>query len=717
MGIELSTNYTALSSNNIAAGEIYSTYIKIVVKNSPNYYRYRYVIEKNSYEEFDEDSWEPVKTFETSEPYLSINDIREYVWSASVNYYYRIEVTGYKMLAGFETGYSNKFVVTKAPTLKGLYTKRYGTSFSNMAGFYENSNFTSYYSNSLWFHFDYDQGYDQMRFRDYTGASKTIKLSKLRTSKGITVLVGEFNDSTTSSKCILNNSTISFLYNGKTFTTSNKFSVYKIATPTFSSVTFTGLEPEKEYKVFTNMDDEKNIAITFDLSWESGAEEEKKLLQIGTKDKLNFQYRIWLDEKMEFFSDLKTDETTTSMYHSELSINFPTLSTNTCNVSDSTQRNALIPAEIELFLSRDLGNDVLIGSFPFKADFREQVITEGHTQTITNNSTDLSEVSYLREGSNLSGNFSFKSYNTNPIIEILQQKVDGTWTIIATKNASLFDSNDETSEAKPGAPLEYSYDGYIATLGSFSEDQKANFKIRINTDAGPECASEPKLYQNIQIKRYIAPTLEIIKAYYSDKKLSVNYKIKDAGFDDTGNLQLLGKIKLVLKNKDESITSEDNPTFTTSEQTANFVFEFDEGEEAVNIALQITTKIDTDINKTGTSPFYTVYNNLIPTVAYRKNHLGINTFNPSSEGHEKAIIVIGETSNRNEIHFQSANNNYCIIKGFVIDGGSWDGSSGGIIPGGGGTLPTGLAAIAYTGEVKDLVQNEQNSIIITGGNS
>jgi hypothetical protein len=56
------------------------------------------------------------------------------------------------------------------------------------------------------------------------------------------------------------------------------------------------------------------------------------------------------------------------------------------------------------------------------------------------------------------------------------------------------------------------------------------------------------------------------------------------------------------------------------------------------------------------------------------------------------------------------------VSGAIMDCGSWDNTPGGIIPGGGsGDVPTGLAAIAYSGEIGDLQQEREDIIIFTGG--
>ena len=124
-----------------------------------------------------------------------------------------------------------------------------------------------------------------------------------------------------------------------------------------------------------------------------------------------------------------------------------------------------------------------------------------------------------------------------------------------------------------------------------------------------------------------------------------------------------------------------------------------------------------------TSFVYSTVYNLLPTVSYRQNHLGINTLSPSER--RDSIVYIGTYGERNTIYFVGENNQQRIvnistgaISNFVLDGGSWDGTPGGIIPGGGsGDVPSGLARIAYTGEVVDLEQDRTDIIIISGGSS
>lgn len=86
---------------------------------------------------------------------------------------------------------------------------------------------------------------------------------------------------------------------------------------------------------------------------------------------------------------------------------------------------------------------------------------------------------------------------------------------------------------------------------------------------------------------------------------------------------------------------------------------------------------------------YTVVYNVIPTIAYRANHLGINIMNPSDDTYTNAEIVIGTSSNRNVIYLVGENGKATIelpvkldnnstdelsevrLNGFIINCGSW----------------------------------------------
>jgi hypothetical protein len=169
----------------------------------------------------------------------------------------------------------------------------------------------------------------------------------------------------------------------------------------------------------------------------------------------------------------------------------------------------------------------------------------------------------------------------------------------------------------------------------------------------------------------VPATLVIKNTRYDNesKKVYVEYEVVDWG-SLTNNL-ILGeegdkKILFYIGNETNASKSyiDDSKFFDTTLKTASFNHTFSENTESILIKIMIHTELGTYLKtdnstiyfKTGkkpnidaltTSPVF----NILPTVAYRKNHLGINVINPSDNGKENAIIVIGETSGRDTIYF------------------------------------------------------------------
>lgn len=111
--------------------------------------------------------------------------------------------------------------------------------------------------------------------------------------------------------------------------------------------------------------------------------------------------------------------------------------------------------------------------------------------------------------------------------------------------------------------------------------------------------------------------------------------------------------------------------------------------------------------------------NILPTISYRKNHIGINTLSPSAQ--TDSIIYMGVYGNRDKIYFVNSNSDKRILdvetgglSGFIFDCGSWDGTPGGFVPSV-PDAPSGLARIAYTGLVSDLIEDE-NTVLILNAN-
>ena len=121
---------------------------------------------------------------------------------------------------------------------------------------------------------------------------------------------------------------------------------------------------------------------------------------------------------------------------------------------------------------------------------------------------------------------------------------------------------------------------------------------------------------------------------------------------------------------------------TNSNVRRSVVFAFPEGADAFVCRLVLTT---TQTVSNGTEKYATtktVYTNeqavynVLPTVSYRKNLLGINASNVGQ--YENAVIVIGEHSSKNKMYFVSSTGVKVLdtttgaLDGFTIDGGKWE---------------------------------------------
>ena len=139
-------------------------------------------------------------------------------------------------------------------------------------------------------------------------------------------------------------------------------------------------------------------------------------------------------------------------------------------------------------------------------------------------------------------------------------------------------------------------------------------------------------------------------------------------------------VALITRSSPETIFDEESSIieYTHSFQIENFSY--------YNIRLVFKTTIGS-IEKIGYGEETTIYN-ITPTIAYRKNQLGINTipenfegndgFNPGESIKDTSILIIQSATNRNNIYFITPNNrikfniNDGKIDGILLDAGNWN---------------------------------------------
>ena len=325
----------------------------------------------------------------------------------------------------------------------------------------------------------------------------------------------------------------------------------------------------------------------------------------------------------------------------------------------------------------------------------------------------VSSKGYLKENSKLEMISAFSSYNDIKEIIITPLRTYEN-EIIRGEPYKITDfilSEDSPEYATHNSPKKYicGIEGAkkkIVTLGPVSKDYSVNFEVQIKTSVGTydkDKISNYPTFSSYNVKRHLAPSLSISKAKYTKAKVMVDNEEKEKTFInftfgknnedlglDTGLLNKTNEIKLYYRTSngtygDESIGISQSNIWNLGESLS---FEYNMGNAPVGyIKIQISTTLkDAQGNYATNYEFTTaeipVYN-ISPTVAYRKNHLGINTNNFSAgvgeEGTANGVLYISDTEDgRRYIIFNTSSDTIRSVDivtgemdGFVLEGGTW----------------------------------------------
>lgn len=661
----------------------------------------------------------------TLESKKEVADIRKDMTNFQENgVYYKI---GVKCNDGVEDSaevFTDPYYVTKIPALKGLYNK---SDFTNIEGFYETNDSTkaTHYSKFLGFEFDKDEGYNRLKFKDYNSNIQTINLTTgEKGTKGIWENTDEINLS------ISHDLSYQLEYSQGYAHTAISRNVTKIAKTSLSNFNFAF--GNQIYKFFTDLGSYIN---TIGHGYNTSPLISGSIKDYGISDILNekhifvkfYSNKLWSDPVGVTLEKDSTNDNTIGFNLAASSI-----ADEISKLFTSEQKNMNYSSTIRLYIKNDFEDESYTDS-TFTISFIENDNISLDSKDIhpQENEHQIDQWKYLKEGmGSLIGNFTITSYNTNPIGEIqIRRSTEENWQSLKSFSFSGL------GEAKPGSPIQYSVSNLLVqAIGTISNfNYQISYKLNVKTDAG---SKEFELYSNIPVRGHIPATLTILSNSYDGKNLTINYKFSNFGADTT-NLKLGNENKISLytvgEDEDESVSytindDDINDYFSSdpkkTEKTAIFTYNFG-GSESSLVKLGITTSLSTYLeNDASKTPYFEttkstilsaiepeVIFNLLPTVAYRKNHLGINILDPSAN--KNSIITIGEAPGRDTIYFQSADKKFCKVDNFLVDGDSWDGTSGGLA---GSKPPDNLARVAYTGEIGDLNQtNKEIVIIISGG--
>lgn len=607
-----------------------------------------------------------------------ISDIRTYgLGHEDSGVFYKITVKCNDGVEDSAEKSSDIYYITKVPSLQFIYNN---SGFTNIDGF-SDGNFATHYSKFLGFVFERDEGYKILKFKDYNSGDKEINLN---TNESDTR--GSWNDSNELNSSVYYNLSYQIGYSKDYMASVKDKYITKIGTVILSNFIFS--LKDQYYKFFT---DELEYENTVGHSYGNSPLISGSIKDFGIKETLTSNH---------FYGKIKSNDSWTEAINlspnqatSDNTIGFilsaQAISNALTSLFTESQKNKAYDSTFYLYIKNDFGDEVSINS-DFYVDFRENdnITLDENSAICPNKSNEnLNNWLYLKEGMGpLIGNFRITSYNTNPKGEIqIKRSTENNWQTL--NNFTFF--KEDNSSATPGNPVVYFASGIkVQPINEISSNSyTASYRLVVTTDTGLTKTIE--LYKDIPIKGHIPATLVIQNHSYKDSNLTIAYSIINSGADTKEtNLILTNKeVNLYLdgqKNAKAIYIDNSEDYFSNDTKTATFNgYDFAGAESnlvKLGISTTLYTYLKTDTNRTnpcfGTtkttileSITSTPIFNILPTVAYRKNHLGINVLEP--DVNSNAIIVIGEASGRDTIYFQPANNNSCKVVNFLINCGEW----------------------------------------------
>ena len=382
-----------------------------------------------------------------------------------------------------------------------------------------------------------------------------------------------------------------------------------------------------------------------------------------------------------------------------------------------------------LTVTNEFGENFTQENVKFYFDFRET--------PIFNDFSMFDENSYfIKEGSELTLNGTITYYNKTININIKDN--GGKYTYVVAKTNSSFLGNPWSYNSDTGKWM--CTGGHTYDLATIKKKQPVVTKQYITTfTVSATCVnktSSKTTDRSITVIRHIPPRIRFTELEYSSATLSGRYIIDDLGYD-SGYGGKITEIYMLGPDKEEDGKYKKYTIWQYDETKPNVQPEAGKGieftlsnynsfTENFRELYPICTNYLLGSPKTTENFEYLIVYNVLPTIAYRQNHLGINTKDPSSAGNNRYLqnptLTIGAYNQHKFIYLTSANKIASInletsgLNGFVVDAGSWDEMDPIDVTHNPQDLQIiGLAPIAYTGEVKDLEQEENVPIIITGG--
>ena len=184
--------------------------------------------------------------------------------------------------------------------------------------------------------------------------------------------------------------------------------------------------------------------------------------------------------------------------------------------------------------------------------------------------------------------------------------------------------------------------------------------------------------QTITVQRHAPARIRFTELEYSNNTLSGKFKIEDFGYDSNINGRVDGVYLDSIEIYSGNITTNNEIPF----EIISYSFGDVNFKSLAPICKTVFNLDGAETTKETTNLEYLIVYNILPTIAYRQNYLGVNTKNPSQNGEKKLenpAITISAYNQQNTVYLVSGLNIASINletgeqTGFIynIDCGSW----------------------------------------------
>ena len=292
---------------------------------------------------------------------------------------------------------------------------------------------------------------------------------------------------------------------------------------------------------------------------------------------------------------------------------------------------------------------------------------------------DTKEPDFLKEDTLIGFNIKVKSYHYAPTAITVDGYINTTNTLFGLTAIPKVTPNG--ANPSHNNPVEYEIIcEYKIPQQNKDLSGSIDFKFKLSNSVGQQVTTQYSFINTKNVYRHMPGQLKFISGGYIDdgKALSTKVKVIDYGVNTSLSTNK-PSVALTLEIKSENawnywsaLSNTGNDNVWAVSETYNF-----DGKSYITCRVKMETTWD-GISYSSYTEEFTIYN-LVPTISYRKNKVGINYSFPENDSDViKPTLVVNAHSDADIIYLKSANNTIEIhlnegkMVGVIIDCGTWD---------------------------------------------